>query len=37
MAFRPANLAKYTPVIAVKKIKKIVLKAPTTPPTLIIK
>ena len=35
IAFNPASLAKQTPVIAVKKIKKIVLKAPITPPTLI--
>ena len=34
-AFKPSNLAKYTPIIAVKKIKKIVLKAPIIPPTLI--
>jgi len=31
------NLAKYIPVIAVKKIRKMVLKAPITPPILIIK
>ena len=37
IALKPANLAKYIPVIAVKKIKKIVLNAPITPPTLIIK
>ena len=36
-ALIPPNLAKKTPVIAVKKIKKIVLKAPIIPPTLIIK
>ena len=31
------EIAKYIPVIAVKKIKKIVLKAPITLPVLIIK
>jgi len=37
IAFKPSNLAKYTPVIAVKKIKKMVFKAPIIPPILIIK
>ena len=37
IALNPANRAKNIPVIAVKNIKKIVLKAPIIPPTLIIK